>query len=225
MLQRMPSAVLFDMDGLMIDSERVVLGCWRQAGEEFGLTFDDAFLHSLVGLHDKLCRVAVATAFPEVNIPALFARTNTLYELQIESGLPSKPGIHALLRWLHDQGIPRAVATSTQRAKAELKLTHAGLREFFQVVVTGSDIEHPKPAPEIYLKVAEQLAISPAECLVLEDSEPGVRAALAAGMTVIQVPDLKLPDAAFRQLGHTVVDSLMDAHTLLRQAMSVERTL
>jgi beta-phosphoglucomutase-like phosphatase (HAD superfamily) len=83
------------------------------------------------------------------------------------------------------------------------------------VVCTSSDVAHPKPAPDVYLLAAQQLGVAPGDCLVLEDSPTGVRAALAAGMTPIQVPDLLAPDAAVRALGHRIVDSLADAQTLI----------
>ncbi|HEY4556080.1 MAG TPA: HAD family hydrolase, partial [Lysobacter sp.] len=95
-----------------------------------------------------------------------------------------------------------------------------GLLRHFDTVLTGSDIEHPKPAPDIYLLAARTLRVEPARCLVLEDSVPGVRAALAAGMDVVQVPDLVVPDHEALALGHRVVASLADAHRLIEQALA-----
>ena len=211
-----PAAILFDMDGLMIDSERAGLDCWCQASAEFGLDFDEAFLHRMVGLHERLCRELVERTYPDRDLAAMFHRTNELYVASIDAGLPLKPGIVPLLQWVEEIGMPKAVATSTRRQTAELNLERTGLRRYFEVVVTGSDIEHPKPAPDVYLKTAAQLGIAPHQCLVLEDSEPGVRAALAAGMTPLQIPDMKQPSPEFLALGHRVLDSLAAAHALLR---------
>jgi beta-phosphoglucomutase-like phosphatase (HAD superfamily) len=111
--------------------------------------------------------------------------------------------------------MPRAVATSTRAPLAQRKLEAAGLLGYFDVVCTSSDVAHPKPAPDVYLLAAERLGVSPAQCLVLEDSPTGVRAALAAGMTVVQVPDLLAPDDAVRALGHRIVGSLEEAQALL----------
>ncbi|WP_374350500.1 HAD family hydrolase [Chitinimonas sp.] len=212
-----PAAILFDMDGLMIDSERIVLAQWRIAAAEQGMVFDDALLISMVGLHEKLCHALLKQRFPGHDLDSLFARTDALYAAEVENGLPLKGGIIELLQWLEQIGMPRAVATSTKRVRAEQKLRLAGLDRFFELVVSGDDIEHPKPAPDIYLQAAARLGVDPQRCLVLEDSDPGVRAALAAGMTAIQIPDLKPPSDALLAMGHRVLPSLHEAHQLLRQ--------
>jgi HAD superfamily hydrolase (TIGR01509 family) len=223
-LSFVPTAVLFDMDGLMIDSERAGLDCWRQASAEFDMDFDETFLHRMVGLHERLCRELVEQTYPDRDLTAMFHRTNELYVASIDAGLPLKPGILPLLQWLEEIGLPKAVATSTRRQTAELNLERTGLRRFFDVIVTGSDVEHPKPAPDIYLKAAAHLGVQPGQCLVLEDSEPGVRAALAAGMTPVQIPDMKQPSAEFLALGHRVVDSLPTAHALLRETLKASQS-
>ena len=102
----------------------------------------------------------------------------------------------------------------------ELILERTGLRTYFTATVTDSDTERPKPAPDIYLKVATLLSVSPDRCLVLEDSPYGVEAAFAAGMTPIQVPDIATPTPEVRALGHRIVESLTDAHRILERAVA-----
>ncbi|GAB3265842.1 HAD family hydrolase [Chitinimonas naiadis] len=211
----LPAAVLFDMDGLMIDSESAVMACWQEATRQHGAELEEELLHAMVGLHEKLCFELLRTRRPDLDAMSIALATDKLYHLKVEQGLPLKPGIVPLLEWLTALGIPKAVATSTRRERADQKLSHSGLIKYFPVVVTGSDIEHPKPAPDIYLKAAGLLGVDPRHCLVLEDSEPGVRAALAAGMTPIQVPDMKPPSDEVRALGHRIVASLDDARQLL----------
>jgi len=101
------------------------------------------------------------------------------------------------------------------------KLTSTGLLPHFHEVVAGNEVQHTKPAPDIYLLAAQRLGVAPSQCVVLEDSVPGVRAALAAGMTPIQVPDLVIPDDAVRALGHRIVDSLVHAQALIEPALQV----
>jgi beta-phosphoglucomutase-like phosphatase (HAD superfamily) len=125
-----------------------------------------------------------------------------------------------MLDFLDVRGIPRAVATSTRRPLALRKLEAAGLLPRFDAICTSSDVEHPKPAPDIYLLAATSLGVDPAQCLVLEDSPTGVRAALAAGMYPIQIPDLLVPDDAVHALGHTILPSLDDARLLLAQRLA-----
>lgn len=211
----LPDALIFDMDGLMIDSERVSVACWAQAAHELALPLADDFWLRFVGLGDRDCERLLLQHINAGQVPALFARCHDLYEARTQEGLPLRPGILDLLQLLHDHGIARAVATSTRQPRASRKLAAAGLLPFFEVVVTSSDVAHPKPAPDIYLLAAQKLGKDPARCLALEDSPAGIRAAVGAGMTAIQVPDLVHPDDDLRALGHRIVDSLADAHTLL----------
>ncbi|MFC3550399.1 HAD family hydrolase [Lysobacter cavernae] len=215
-----PAAVLFDMDGLMIESERALLQCWRQASQRLGLALDDELWLSFVGLPDRTCVELLRARLPEPQVQALLQHCHARYDVQVEAGLPLKPGVLELLALLAQRGLPRAVVTSTRRERALQKLQRCGLLAHFDTVVTGSDVVHAKPAPDIYLLAAQRLGVAPSQCVVLEDSVPGVRAALAAGMTPIQVPDLVMPDAAVRALGHRIVDSLLQARALLEPALT-----
>lgn len=212
----LPEAVIFDMDGLMIDSERVSIACWVQAAAELALPIDAAFWLQLVGLGDRDCERLLREHIDAAQMQALYTRCHDLYEARTQRGLPLRPGIMELLELLKQHDIPRAVATSTREPRASRKLAACGLLPYFAAVVTSSDVSHPKPAPDIYLLAAAKLGKAPARCLALEDSPAGTRAALAAGMTVIQVPDLVAPDAIQRALGHRIADSLTDVHALLR---------
>jgi HAD superfamily hydrolase (TIGR01509 family) len=211
----LPDAVIFDMDGLMIDSERVSIACWSQAAQELRLPIEDGFWLRLVGLGDRDCERLLLQHIEAGQVAALFARCHDLYEARTHAGLPLRPGILELLQLLREHDIPRAVATSTRQPRASRKLAASGLLAFFDVVVTSSDVAHPKPAPDIYLLAARKLGKEPARCLALEDSPAGIRAAVGAGMTAIQVPDLVHPNEDLRALGHRIVGSLVDAHALL----------
>ena len=215
-----PVAVLFDMDGLMIESERALLQCWREASQELGLEIEDALWLSFVGLSDRACHELLrARIGDEDTLQALLQGLQVRYDAHVEAGLPLKTGVLELLALLEERGIPRAVVTSTRRERALQKLTSTGLLPHFHEVVAGNEVQHTKPAPDIYLLAAQRLGVTPALCVVLEDSVPGVRAALAAGMTPIQVPDLVIPDDAVRALGHRIVDSLVHARALIEPAL------
>ena len=153
----------------------------------------------------------------------LLATGEFLSDAVPHAGIDHRPGIVELLQWLVARGIPRAVATSTRRPLAMRKLEAAGLLPYFDAVCTSSDVPRPKPAPDVYLLAARTLAVDPACCLVLEDSPTGVRAALAAGMTPVQVPDLLEPDEDVRALAHRIVASLGDAQRLLEARLLEER--
>lgn len=213
-----PRAVLFDMDGLILDSERALLACWRQANDELDAGLDDAFWLSMVGIHDAACHAMLHARLSAALADALIGRANALYEQRVAVGLPLKTGLTALLDWLDAQGLPRAIATSTRRARAEAKLRAAGVRGRFHALVGGDEVAQPKPAPDVYLRAADALGVAPQDCLVLEDSLPGVRAALAAGALPVQVPDLVAPGPA---AAHRVARDLGEALTLLRNTFAI----
>ena len=214
-----PAAVVFDMDGLMLDSERAITHCMARAAAAAGHEIPPSQWLELVGTGEEACRGIIAARLGGEAAEALLAHADRLYEEVVDAGVPHRPGIVALLDWLDRHGLPRAVATSTRRPLALRKLRRAGLLDRFHAVCTSSDVPAPKPAPDVYLLAAQRLGVAPAQCLVLEDSPTGVRAALAAGMLPVQVPDLLPPDAAVRALGHRIVGSLAEAQRLLEASL------
>ena len=216
-----PQAVIFDMDGLMLDSERALLDCLAEVSGEAGQALPGPFLLSLIGSSDAVTRQRIAGLVGAEAGDALLQASYARYDSIVAAGVPHRPGIIDLLDTLVAHGVPRAVATSTRRPLALRKLEAAGLLPYFAHVATSSDVAHPKPAPDIYLLAAQKLGIAPRHCLALEDSPIGVRAALAAGMSVIQVPDLLAPDDSVRALGHRIVASLDEVRGLLQPLLAV----
>jgi len=210
-----PEAILFDMDGLMIDSERAILACWRESARTLALSVEDALWMRMTGLHDADCDALLRQRMTERDARALRRECDRRYEHRVASGLPLMPGVLDVLDAIVARGIARAVVTSTRRERAARKLAACGLARYFDVVVSGSDVVAPKPSPEGYAQAAHRLGVRPERCVVFEDSCYGVRAALAAGMTPIQVPDLVPPDAETRALGHRVVATLREAYALV----------
>ena len=207
-------AVIFDMDGLLIDSERVILDCWRSVAAEQALPLDDGLWLSMVGMHDAACTEMLAHLLGQAKAERLSIECKDRYDLLVERGLPLKDGAVELLDALSARGVPLAIATSTRRARALVKLERCGIDRYFSAIATSSDVEHPKPAADIYLLAASRLGVLPGNCTAIEDSEMGVRAANAAGMAVIQVPDLVPASELTRSLAQ-VVASLHEARPLL----------
>ena len=216
----LPEAVVFDMDGLMLDSERAINECMARAASDLGHELPASLWLQMIGGGDGLCRRLLAERIGADATVELLARAEAMYDVVADAGIAHRPGIIDLLDWLVARGIPRAVATSTRRPLAMRKLAAAGLLPYFDAVATSSDVAAPKPAPDVYLLAASKLGVAPARCLVLEDSPTGVRAALAAGMTPVQVPDMLVPDDAARALGHRIVASLGDAQRLLEARLA-----
>lgn len=212
-------AVIFDMDGLMIDSERIAQQAWTEAAREWGYPFEPAHYLHVTGITvrdaEKKFKEIFGADFPFYEIRA---RRSELVEASFqEHGIPLKPGLLALLEALKSRAIPRAVATSAGHKYAIDKLTRAGLLDWFDTLVGGDQITHGKPHPEIFLSAAAKLGADPARCLVLEDSEAGIRAAHAAGMIPVMVPDRKAPSAEVRRLAWQVVETLDEVREMIAE--------
>lgn len=214
-LSALPAAVLFDMDGLLLDSERVIAASLVSVAEEMGAQIEPAFWLSMVGKASPQCRAMLAERIGDAHAAELLRRGFARYTEVALKGIPHRPGVIPLLDWLAVRNIPCAVGTSTRQPLAGKKLAAAGLLGYFKAVVSSTDVPHPKPAPDTYLEAARRLGVESSGCLVLEDSPTGVRAALAAGMTAIQVPDLVLPDEETRRLGHRIAGSLTEVQQWL----------
>ena len=205
-------AAIFDMDGLLLDSERICRDCFVQAGQRLGIAVDMAVYHACIGANEATTRGLLMAGygddFPYDAIRAIWLEL--YHAAALDQPIPVKAGAKELLAVIAESNTPIALATSTKHAQALTKLRHAGLIDYFDVVVGGDQVTRGKPHPEIYLAAAAGLDASPGDCIAFEDSENGVRAALAAGLTVIQVPDLVPPSAALQAFGHTICDSLLE---------------
>ena len=213
------AAFVFDMDGLLFDTERLSRRALYAAAEELKIPLaEDAFLE-LIGrrMGDITHRLAVRVG-DEALAATLIECSEKHYQALLAQGVPVKEGVAELLAWCAESGRPCAVATSTKTAKAEYKLNSANLRGFFQAVIGGDQVENGKPAPDIYLKAAAVLGVKAAHCGVFEDSEPGLRAAQASGARVVWVPDLALVDAATQGLVAAQAGSLLVVAQFLRRA-------
>ena len=206
------AAVVFDMDGLLLDSERLALAAFIDTCDHFDLGDQTAVFMRCVGINQERGKRVLRDGLPGTADYLAFARLwdSKCLERFADASIPLKSGAEELLQDLKAFGVPTAIATSTSASRATLKLQHSGILQEFDVIVGGDDVRRSKPFPDIYLKAAELLGVHPERCLALEDSENGVRSALGAGMIVIQVPDLVQPSVAVRELGHAVLGTLHD---------------
>jgi len=207
------SGVIFDMDGLLLDTERIARIAWQEAARRAGYEMSDVLFCSLIGRRERDSTELLRTAFgPAFDFEKSKALCNSLYQDYIAThGLPLKPGVLELLGDLSARRIPLGLATSTHSPVAQLRLKQAGLLDYFSILVTGNEVAHGKPAPDIYLEATRRLGIDPAVSFALEDSHVGVRAAHAARLKVIMVPDLVAPTPEITALTALVVPSLHEA--------------
>lgn len=188
-------AVIFDMDGLLLDSERVAFDIGRETSAALGVAWSEEVALAMIGLNSKDgYRLLVGSFGPDFPVDAHQAEFGRRYEAAIAAGqIPLKTGVLELFEQLERGGLPMAVATSTRRSRALPKLASVGLLDRLAGVVGGDEVAHGKPAPDIYLAAARILRAAPDTCLVLEDSNTGVRGGLAAGARVAMVPDMLPP--------------------------------
>jgi HAD superfamily hydrolase (TIGR01509 family) len=209
-------AVIFDMDGVLLDTEPISKRAWLRALEAWDATLSDEVYLRLVGRTvTDTTRILAEALRPDLPLPEVRARKDAIFEKIIaEEGIPLKPGAVALLDYLERESYPKAVASSTPKAGVLQRLAMTGLRERFPVIIGGDEVRRGKPSPDIFLAAAERLGIAPDGCWVLEDSEYGIAAAHAAGMTPIMIPDLKPPSAETAALAYRVLPSLADVQAM-----------
>jgi HAD superfamily hydrolase (TIGR01509 family) len=180
-------ALLFDLDGTLIDTETVAMATGMAAFAALGHPVNHPFMQRLVGVDLPSAAVIISAAHPTLNQDELQHHWHRAFAAEIDRGLPLKPGALELLSARHR---PMALVTSSGHDEAHHKLRLTGLHLYFDAVVTLADVTSPKPAPQPYLLAAERLGVSPTRCLAFEDSETGAEAAHRAGCTVVQVPDV-----------------------------------
>jgi HAD superfamily hydrolase (TIGR01509 family) len=203
----------------MLDTERIYHAVWRTTGAELGYAFSDALLHATTGRTFADCYRLVQAAFgPSFPLADFQARWPQHWDRCVaQHGIPQKPGLRELLDYLDDHAIRKAVATSTSQVEAHATLRAGRISERFSTVVTGDQIEHGKPAPDIYLLAAHRLGVDPQHCVALEDSEAGILAAAAAGMYTIMVPDTKEPSAEVAAYARHIFPTLHEARQLITE--------
>jgi HAD superfamily hydrolase (TIGR01509 family) len=204
------TAAVFDMDGLLLDSERPVRDAWMQTAAEFGVPLTPAAYLDLIGRNHRDSTQRLRAIFGDDTLLADAHRRATALLAERFDARPFdvKPGARRLLRALHQAGISCAVASSTHREDLQRRLARAGLLQFFAAVCGGDEVAHGKPAPDIYLLAVARLGASAPRTLAFEDSGHGALAAIAAGLGVVVVPDLKPPEPAWQSRSVAVLDSL-----------------
>lgn len=204
-------AVIFDMDGVIFDSERMVLVCWEKLAEKYHLSRMREAYMPCIGVNDarmkEIMKDFYGRDFPH---DAFREEASALFhEMVRQEGLPVKKGVRELLAYLTKRNIPVGLASSTRLALVTEELTAAGLYEYFQAVTGGDQLKRSKPEPDIYLMACEKLGVGPEETYAVEDSYNGIRSAHSAGMMPVMVPDLLQPTEEMYEKSVAVLEDLV----------------
>ena len=210
-------AVLFDMDGTLIDTERYYRIFWPKAMAEFGYHMTDEQVLSMRSLGRPFAPARLRSWFgEELDYYAIRARrTEMMEECLDREGVRLKPGAVEILEDLKRRGIIAAVATATPLERTEKYLNATGIRPYFSHIISATQVKEGKPSPDIYLYACEQLGLTPGECLAVEDAPNGILAAYRAGLSVVMVPDQTQPDEELEQYLYACVGRLDDIKELL----------
>lgn len=214
----MIKAIIFDMDGLMIDSERVTFECYQERLKDMNLTMDEEFYKTLLGkpikgIYQRFYDV-YGNDFPIENV------IQDVHQLMAErfetEGVPVKKGLVELLHYLKDNNYKTIVATSSNRDRVDKILAQAKITEFFDDSICGDEVTKGKPNPEVFLKSCQKLGVNVDEAIVLEDSEAGIQASYDANIKVICIPDMKYPEKQYEEKTFKILKDLTEATAYLK---------
>ena len=219
-MKRTITTVIFDMDGVLFDTERLYMECWREAAEPRGLKNVDEISRACIGRTLQGTKEIFEAAKAEQGVDVSFEEihedcSRRFREKEEREGLPEKPGVHEILEYLKTHKIPVALASSTRKAAVMEHLDRAGITGYFQKIICGDMVENGKPAPDIYLKACEEMGVTPGQALAVEDSFNGIRSAHAAGLYTVMVPDQLPPTEEILTLVDLKCDSLAELQNRL----------
>lgn len=206
----MIKAIIFDMDGLMIDSERVTFECYQEILKGMNLTMDEEFYKTLLGkplkgIYQRFYDV-YGNDFP---IEDVIKDVHALMAKRFETeGVPIKTGLKSLLEYLKENNYKTIVATSSNRDRVDTILSQAQITNYFDDSICGDEVTKGKPNPEVFLKSCQKLGVNVDEAIVLEDSEAGIQASYDAGIKVICIPDMKYPEKQYEEKTFKILKDL-----------------
>lgn len=215
----MIKAIIFDMDGLMIDSERVTYECYKKYLANLGMEITEEFYKTLLGQTKAVCKEKFLKQYGD-EFPYEDS-IKTVHEMMaarfLEEGIPVKKGLLELLKYLKKNDYKTIVATSSERKRVDVILKNAGISQYFDDSICGDEVENGKPNPEVFLKACSKLGVFTEDALVIEDSEAGIKAAFDGGIKVICVPDMKYPEEEYEKKATFICNDLIGVKTYIEE--------
>lgn len=213
----MIEGAIFDMDGLMFDTEPIWTRTWAPVLATIGIEYPEGLADAVRGTSGKTMEAVIKRFAPEADAAYVREKAYEMVHEALHKGAPKKPGLDELLAYLQEQGVPMAVASSSSLEAIGINLTNGVVREYFSELFSGVGMANPKPAPDIFLNTAEAMGVDPAKTLVLEDSLSGVRAGVAGGFITVMVPDMLAPDDFARENAAAICEDLLEVRDLLAE--------
>lgn len=205
------TGAIFDMDGVLFDTERIYQQTWHELAAEHKLELAGGFLQAISGSSGAHMNQVLEEYYHVSDGAVLAQECMGRVREKLAVHVPVKEGVYEILAFFKEKGMPIAVASSSLPGQIEANLENAGIREYFAEIVSGTEVEHGKPAPDIFLLAARRIGCEPQECFVFEDSANGVKAGFAAGCATIMVPDLIEPSFEIRQSCTRICRNLAEA--------------
>lgn len=214
-------AVVFDMDGVIFDSERAVMNCWLYLADKYGIEHIEKPYRACIGTTMERTREIMLEEYGEDFPYVMYAKeASDIYHEKYDGGrLPMKPGVVELLTFLKNENKKIALASSTRRQTVIKQLRDANILEFFDAIICGDMVEKSKPAPDIFLKACEELHVQPEKAYAIEDSYNGIRAAYAGNLRPVMVPDLLPANDEMEEKSERILESLIDVVDYLTEVV------
>ena len=215
----MIKAVIFDMDGLMIDSERVTFEGYQHVLAKENLTMSEEKYKTLLGKPVKAVHDLFKEDYgPQYDVDQIIKDVHAYIAKRFETeGVPLEPGLVELLKYLKENNYKTIIATSSHRNRVDLIVKQAQIDQYFDDSICGDEVTKGKPNPEVFLKACQKLQVSPQDALVLEDSESGINAAYNAEIKVIGIPDMKYPEEKYVKMTYKIMDNLFQVKDFLEE--------
>ena len=215
----MIKAVIFDMDGLMIDSERVTFEGYQHVLAKENLTMSEEKYKTLLGKPVKAVHDLFKEDYgPQYDVDQIIKDVHAYIAKRFETeGVPLKPGLVELLKYLKENNYKTIIATSSHRNRVDLIVKQAQIDQYFDDSICGDEVTKGKPNPEVFLKACQKLQVSPQDALVLEDYESGINAAYNAEIKVIGIPDMKYPEEKYVKMTYKIMDDLFQVKDFLEE--------
>lgn len=220
-MQQNFKAVVFDMDGVIFDSERAVVDCWKVIADKQGVADIEAACYECLGVNATETKQKFLNRYgQDFPYDTYKSEMSKLFHDKYDGGrLPMKKGVVELLEYLGNAGIKVALASSTRKAVVEQELTDAGIIKYFHVIIGGDMVKRSKPEPDIFLKACEELGVAPKEAFAIEDSYNGIRAAAAGRLRPLMVPDLMEATKEMEVLAEEIFEDLLEVQSYISERL------